>query len=113
MQLSNRAEEFTAQGFELVTMTYDSNEDALLFHQQSNLNFPILQDADSVHIKSLGILNETVAKDHWAYGVPYPGIYLVDASGIIRGKFAEQGYIKRPLVDDILEAVNQLVTASH
>ena len=94
-------------------MTYDSNEDALAFHQQSNLTFPILQDVDSVHIKSLGILNESVATDHWAYGVPHPGIYLVDASGIIRAKFAEEGYKKRPLVDDILKAVNQLVTASH
>lgn len=94
-------------------MTYDSNEDALKFYQQSNLTIPILRDTESVYINALGILNETVDVDHWAYGIPHPGIYLVDRSGVIRAKFAEESYKERPLIDDVLAAANGVLSNSQ
>jgi peroxiredoxin len=108
VQLSERSEEFTSKGVEIVTVTYDARDTAKKFHEQRNLTFPLLEDVDSDLIRRLGILNTNIEQGSRFYGIPYPGIFLVDTEGVIRAKFAEKDYRERPELDIILEAVNQL-----
>ncbi len=108
MQLSEYSNKFTDIGVEIITVTYDSATDANKFHSQSKLKFPILKDENSELIKRLGILNPGPDKDSKYYGIPYPGIFLVDKSGIIRGKFAEESYRDRPELENVFAEAKKL-----
>ena len=57
-------------------------------------------------------LSQFSAVDTRHYGVPYPGIFLVDAKGVIKAKFAGESYRDRPLFEDLLVAVDELTGAS-
>ena len=60
--------------------------------------------------RALGILNEDYAPGHPAYGIAHPGIFHVDAAGIIRGKWAERGYQTRPSFAQVLADVKALIS---
>ena len=68
----------------------------------------MLSDSDSAVIRQLGLLNTEMPQDTKYFGVPYPGIFLIDAKGNIAAKFAEEGYKARPLVEDLMSAIEQL-----
>ena len=72
------------------------------FAARRNIQFPLLSDADSQIIRAFGILNETVQKDSSVYGVPYPGIYVLDAHGVVQAKYFEENYEERVTASDIL-----------
>ena len=105
MQLTEIADQFEAMGIEIAAMTYDSVATLKDVELDRGVPFTLLNDADSTHIIGLGILNTTdYEPGQRAYGVPYPGIFLVSPDGIIRYKFAEEGYRNRPDFDNVLEA---------
>lgn len=108
MQLSEYAPRLKSLGINIITVTYDDQVDAKKFHTRSSIGFPIVKDQDSTLIKALGILNTGPEPGDSAYGIPYPGIFLVDSQGIIRAKFAEQSFRDRPNYDLILSAAAQL-----
>jgi hypothetical protein len=53
-------------------------------------------------IRAYGILNETVSRDSYVYGVPYPGVYVLDAHGVVTAKYFEDNYAERVTASDIL-----------
>lgn len=67
-----------------------------------------MSDQGSTVIKDLGLLNEEMPRDTQYFGVPYPGIFLLDGDLKVVGKFAEQDYRARPVIDDLVKAVNEL-----
>lgn len=108
MQLSEYAPKLSSLGINIVTVTYDNQIDAKKFHTRSSIGFPIVKDQNSTLIKALGILNTGPEPGDGAYGIPYPGVFLVDSQGIIRAKFAEQSFRDRPNYDLIMSAAAQL-----
>jgi peroxiredoxin len=108
VQLSEYAEKFTQLGVNLASVSYDTEADLKKYHQRHNLPYSLLQDKDSALIKALGILNTGPRPGDSAYGIPYPGIFLVDRNGIIRAKFAEQSFRDRPSYDTVLKAAEDL-----
>lgn len=109
MQLIEITDQFEAMGVSVVAMTYDSLEILKTVEEDEGVEFPLLRDADMIHINRLGILND---KDYEpgqrAYGVPFPGIFLIDADGVIQAKFAEESYRDRPDFAGVLEAAADL-----
>lgn len=108
IEISANSERFTAQGVNIVAITYDANEDAKKFHGQQSIQFPILQDVGSQFIMQLGILNNEHQPGDRFYGIPHPGIFLVDKNGVIQDRFAEQDYRLRPKLETLLEATAKL-----
>ena len=109
MQLTNIAEQFEAMGVSVVAMTYDSIETLQEVSEDEGIRFTLLRDEDITHVNLLGILNDTdYEPGERAYGVPYPGIFLISRDGIIRAKFAEESYRDRPDFSDILAAAANL-----
>lgn len=45
-----------------------------------------MSDVDSAVIDAFGIRNTNIPEDHDWYGVPYPGMYLVDEWGVVFDK---------------------------
>lgn len=106
MQLSELEPKFRAKGIDIITITYDANEDAAKFHAQRDLAIDILHDENSRLIQQLGILNPGPQPGDRVYGIPLPGLFLLDKQGVIRGKWAEQRYQDRPDPDLILRALS-------
>ncbi len=107
-QLVEAEAEFNALGFNVTTMTYDPVATLKEAEEEYEVTFPILYDENSAFIKTLGILNTQYELGHRAYGIPYPGIFVVDAQGVIRAKLAEEDYRERPDFSLVLEQARKL-----
>jgi len=87
---------------------YDSPAALARFSKKYEISYPVLSDPESSAIIQLGLLNPTYDPSTKYYGVPYPGVFLIDSQGIILKKFAEKNYRDRPLMEDLIRAVNEL-----
>lgn len=97
--------QFAALGFNVAAMTYDPVATLLEAQEEYGATFPLLYDAGNTHVKAMGILNTQYAPGERAYGIPYPGIFVLDAQGVIRAKLAEEDYKMRPEFSLVLEAI--------
>lgn len=104
MQLTDVAEQFEALGFGIAAITYDSTELLKEVQEDQEIGFPLLHDENVKHVNALGIRNLDYEPGHRVYGIPYPGLFLVDSNGVIKHKFAEERYQDRPGFEGILEA---------
>ncbi len=95
-------------GVSVVAMTYDSVELLKTVGEDEGIDFTLLRDEDAAHVDALGIRNQDYEPGHRAYGIPYPGIFLIDADGVIQAKFAEEDYRDRPDFAFVLEAAADL-----
>lgn len=92
-------------GITVAAMTYDPYEFLKEVELDEGIEFTLLQDIDRQHVNAFGILNTTdYEPGDRAWGVPYPGIFLIAPDGTIRHKFAEESYRVRPDFADVLEA---------
>ena len=89
-------------------MTYDSVATLKVAEEEYGTSFPTLHDENSAFIKALGILNAQYEPGNRAYGIPYPGIFVIDSQGIIRAKLAEEDYRERPDFSLVLEEASKL-----
>jgi len=97
----------TDLGYSIVTVSYDAPELLNKFATRYKFEHTMLSDEGSGTIKAFGVLNEDFAPDHFAYGVPHPHVYIVNAQGVIQAVLAEESYKVRPKVDVIVEAIEQ------
>ena len=108
MQLTEIAEQFEEMGLSVVAMTYDSVEMLKTVEEDQGIEFALLHDEEVTHVNALGIRNMDYEPGDRVYGIPYPGIFLVDSDGVIRAKFAEEDYRDRPDFEFVLEAAASL-----
>ncbi len=102
MELQVHVEEFRKRGLNIAAVSYDSQAVLRNFASRSNIRFTLLSDVDSRIIRAFGIFNDTVQKDSYVYGVPYPGTYVIDAHGVVQAKYFEDDYQERVTASDIL-----------
>ncbi len=95
MELEQNANQFKKLGLNVAAVSYDSVKALHAFAQRKAIHFPLLSDSDSKVIKELGILNNTVAANSPFFGIPNPGIYIVNAKGGIEAKYFEDDYKER------------------
>lgn len=110
MELSEHQAEFDQLGVQVAVITYETPETNQKFSDQYSVKYPILSDTESRHIKAWGLLNEAYKAGSRAYGIPHPGIFLVDRNGIIFNKFAEEGYVNRPVLEIVINAAKKMVS---
>ncbi len=105
VQLQGSLKDFQEAGIGVVAMTYDAPELQQAFVAENNIVYPFLSDVGAFSVQALKILNEQYQPGDGAYGVPYPGIFIVDENKTIVGKIFVEGYRTR------VEAVSVLATA--
>ncbi len=108
MQLAEISDQIEAMGISVVALTYDSVELLKTVQEDQDIQFTLLHDEDVSHVNAFGVRNLDYEPGHRVYGIPYPGIFLVDADGAIKAKFAEERYQDRPPFEDVLEAAAKL-----
>ena len=98
--------EFEAAGARVYVLSYDEADAQADYKAAHNANFTMLSDPNSDVIRSFGILNTTIPEDdHPWYGIPYPGVYITDAEGVITAKFFENNFTMRPGPEQLLAAI--------
>jgi peroxiredoxin len=90
---------------QILTVSIDSHEDSKKFIQKlqakfpGDYDFPFLEDKNHKVIDRYGILNPE------GKGWPHPATYVIDPKGVVRWKFIEVDYRKRPTNEQILQAL--------
>lgn len=100
---------FEALGVNVAAMSYDDVAVLEDFAATESIGYPLLSDKGGKHARRFGILNEEYDEEHFAHGVPHPGVLFVDPAGTIRLKRAVPGYRDRPPLDELLSALTDLL----
>ena len=108
MQLIEISDQFEEMGINVAAITYDSVEMLKTVQEDQAVEFTLLHDEDVTHVNAFGIRNLDYEPGQRTYGIPYPGIFLIDPNGVIKYKFAEESYRDRPDFANVLEAAAQL-----
>lgn len=83
-------------------ISYDSVPILKNFAERRGIRYPLLSDPDSKIIRAFGLLNTQLKPDSPIYGVPRPGLLLVDDTGVVREMFFEDDYRERYTVAGVL-----------
>jgi len=95
IQLQQQQKEFEAAGIGLVAMTYDAPQLQQAFIDRHGITIALLSDTDGLSFKTLGILNEQYRRGDSEYGVPLPGMIVIDPQGVVAGKLFLEDYSVR------------------
>jgi AhpC/TSA family/Disulphide bond corrector protein DsbC len=102
VELQGQFEELKRRGLGLAAISYDPPETLRKFSEARGITFPLIADSGSAIIKQYGLFNTTVERGTRAYGVPYPGTFLLDRKGIVRARYFEDAYQERNTAASIL-----------
>jgi peroxiredoxin len=95
MQLQEKKAGFDAAGIGMVAITYDEPATQQAFIDKFKITIPVLSDSNALTFKTLGILNTDYAPGDFQYGIPHPGIIVVDSDGRVVGKLFLEDYSSR------------------
>ena len=79
----------------MVVVTYDSPELQQKFVEAGNITIPFMSDLGTATMSALGILNEEYESGDMAYGIPHPGVFVVNPEGVIAGKIFVENFRER------------------
>ena len=102
MQLQEHVDTFEEAGIGIVAITYDSPELQQAFIDTGSVTYPLISDIDTATMTALGILNEGYNPGEPAYGIPHPGIFVLNPEQKIVGKIFVEDYAKRVGAEDTL-----------
>ena len=95
IQLQDNAAAFAAAGIGLVAITYDEPRLQQAFIDKFGITIPVLADINALSFKTLGILNEDYQRGDSRYGIPHPGMIVVNPDGEVVGKLFLEAYSSR------------------
>lgn len=102
MELQERAGELAKRGLTLVAISYDAPTTLKTFADARGITFPLISDQGSAIIRRYGLLNETVDPKGRAYGVPWPGTFILDRQGRVQSRHFEAAYQERSTTASLL-----------
>lgn len=100
--MGQQQEAYRRQGLAIASISYDSVELLRNFAGRKGLHYTMLSDPESKIIRAFGILNDNFPKDNPFYGVPFPGLYLIDQHGVVTAKYFEGDHRERFTAASIL-----------
>jgi peroxiredoxin len=95
IQLQAYSAQFAAAGIGLVAITYDSPQLQQAFIDKFGITIPVLSDINGLSFRTLGILNDQYQPGDRQFGIPYPGIIVIDPDGVVVGKLFIEAYSSR------------------
>jgi peroxiredoxin len=110
VQLQDHVQAFEAAGIAIVAMTYDAPALQRKFVEQFAITYPVLSDVDATSVGNLGILNTDYQPGDRAYGIPHPGVFVLDRESNVVGKLFVDGYEKRVDAAAVLEFASGLLS---
>lgn len=109
MELESQRARLRQRGLDVAAISYDSPAVLKDFAARRHIAFPLLSDPDSAIIRRFGLLNPEYPPGDRAYGVPYPGTFVVDPQGFIREKHFAQAYTERRTAASVLTLAGEFL----
>ena len=78
-----------------MAITYDDPVLQQAFIDKWRIEYPMLHDLQAETFMTLGILNAEYEPGDSSYGIPHPGMIVVDSEGNIAGKLFLEAYSTR------------------
>lgn len=91
----------------MAAISYDSPAVLEDFAKRASITYPLLSDEDSEAIEAYGIKNDGVPEGSRQDGIPHPGTFLIDRTGVIRAKLF-YSVRKRHTPTELLKAMRSL-----
>lgn len=109
MELESQRARFRQRGLDVAAISYDSPAVLKDFAARRRITLPLLSDPDSAIIRRFGLLNPAYPPGDRAYGVPYPGTFVVDPEGLIREKHFAPAYTERRTAASVLALAGEVL----
>ena len=106
MELQENLDGFARAGIGLAAMTYDAPENQQAFIEDYGIRYPMLSDIEARSVLALGILNEKYEPGDSAYGIPHPGLFVLNPDMQIVGKIFVEPYSVRVDAAGVLDYAN-------
>jgi len=100
--MQERIEGYRRAGLGVVAITYDTPALQQAFIDKAGIEYPLLSDIDAQSFIALGILNQDYEPGDSAYGIPYPGVLVLDPAQTVRARIFVAGYETRVSADQVL-----------
>jgi peroxiredoxin len=95
IQLQQHSAGFEAAGIGMVAITYDDPQLQQAFTDKFGITIPVLSDIEGLSFKTLGILNDQYQRGDFQYGIPHPGMIVINPRGEVVGKLFVEAYSSR------------------
>lgn len=95
IELNQQAEKFTQLGYGLAGISYDNTQILKDFSLAQKITYPLLSDQNVATMKAFKIVNQKYGPNDDNYGIPYPGVVVIDNQGKVIHKYFYQGYKNR------------------
>ncbi len=105
--------EFKTQGISIIGISYDSVHVLKSFADKHQISYPLLSDVSSEVIKKFGIFNTAIDSNSQIFGIPHPGIYIIDKNLKVVKKQFEKSYADRPSAENVLAMHFDKPMSSH
>jgi peroxiredoxin len=110
VELQGRLDSLKRLGIGVAAVSYDPVSVLADFTARRGITFPLLSDPGSLTIKRYGIFNTTIPEtNQQAYGVPFPGTFMLNEKGVVTSRFFEPAYQERNTVASILARLGNQV----
>lgn len=106
LELNAEAESFKQAGYGVTAISYDSPEILRIFSQNNKLNYSLLSDQDVESFKALKVVNAQYSPGDRHYGIPYPGVIVVDNNAEVIHKYFFEGYKERVKFKQLLNELS-------
>lgn len=103
IQLDKNKQKYLDAGINIVAMTYDSPQVQHDFVRRHAITVPVLSDINAQSFNTLGILSPEYSPGDEHYGLPYPGMIVINTEGVIVGKLFVEAYSKRVDAESALD----------
>jgi len=102
----------SAAGIKVYGVSYDAVSELKAFSDRYSIGYDLLSDSDSAVITEVGILNTLIEEDSQVmspagksfYGLPFPGVFVLDEEGLVAEKFFNRSYATRDSAGSILNS---------
>jgi peroxiredoxin len=102
-EIQSRTAALAKSGVGIAAVSYDPVPVLADFSKRRGITFPLLSDPGSATIKRYGIFNTTVPEtNQQAYGIPFPGTFMISPQGVVTSRFFEPAYQERSTVGSIM-----------
>ncbi len=105
VELQAALPKFEAAGIKVHAVSYDEVDALAEFAKHHEITYPLLADKGSKVIRSYGIQNYFIKKEHVPYyGIAFPGTYLVDEEGVVIEKFFNSNLAQRSSAESAIDS---------
>lgn len=106
VELQGYADKFKALGYGVAAISYDNTEVLQSFTQKHSLTYSLLSDQSAATVKAYGVLNKDYKMGDENYGIPYPGVVIINPAGKVDHKYFFKGYRKRVKFIELYEQLS-------